>query len=715
MATAATGWSCTHGAYVVSETNTTATIRVTAYWQNVGWKYNINHVSAWVYCNGSSYQVMNGGSVNTTSGTSAYASLGYHDFTINKGTASQSISCYASITSSSSYASGTKWATASSVSVAAKPSYTVKYNANGGTGAPGNQTKWYGTNLTLSSTKPTKTGHNFVRWNTNTSNTGTAYSPGGTYTGNAALTLYAIWTPHTYTVSYNANGGTGAPGNQTKTYGVNLTLSSTKPTRTNYNFKGWSTSASGSVVYAAGATYTNNSAVTLYAVWELAYTKPRITSFTAQRCTSDGTASETGTYIKATFNWATDYETPTIAIQYKSQGASDWTREWGNNNTGKSGSISQIVGAGEISIETSYKVRVYVSDSGGTTYSSELPIGTVKFPIDVKAGGTGVAIGKVAESSDLFDVNLPTKYRSSVNIDGTITVKDKPLLVGTNGLAQRFTVGGEADVYYPVLFRRQQVNGLCDGFPYGKMSLSRFYAWEAPNTWNTSTHRGGLTFSWYWTGDSCWGGNDHSLKVLRFHEQYCKMVGGIQGTTNGVIVWLRGGGARYQFESDYGLGIYITVCLTGYTDERPVTFSPISYDRNKVITQILKQKVSPGIASLYTNSSGSNGTINLSDGAYGFEYLEIFYKDNSNFFNSTRVYNPSANPKADLTVTWSNSTNTYTKTKPMYIYNDKIVGMDVNHYTQIRFGTDGVSYLSAANNIYVVKVLGYRSMPDDQA
>ena len=46
-----------------------------------------------------------------------------------------------------------------------------------------------------------------------------------------------------WNISYNANGGSGAPGTQTKKYGTSLTLSSTKPTRTGYTFLGWSTSS----------------------------------------------------------------------------------------------------------------------------------------------------------------------------------------------------------------------------------------------------------------------------------------------------------------------------------------------------------------------------------------------------------------------------------------------------------------------------------------
>ena len=74
--------------------------------------------------------------------------------------------------------------------------------------------------------------------------------------------------PNTYTVSYNANGGSGAPASQTKTQGTTLKLSTTIPTRSGYIFKGWATSSSGSVVYNAGGSYTKDAAITLYAVWE---------------------------------------------------------------------------------------------------------------------------------------------------------------------------------------------------------------------------------------------------------------------------------------------------------------------------------------------------------------------------------------------------------------------------------------------------------------
>ena len=147
--------------------------------------------------------------------------------------------------------------------------YTITYNANGGNGAPSNQIKKHGENITLSSVKPTKTGYTFTGWNTSSNGSGTSYSSGGTYSNNSNVTLYAQWKANTYTITYNANGGNGAPSNQTKKHGENITLSSVKPTKTGYTFTGWNTSSNGSgTSYSSGGTYSNNSNVTLYAQWQ---------------------------------------------------------------------------------------------------------------------------------------------------------------------------------------------------------------------------------------------------------------------------------------------------------------------------------------------------------------------------------------------------------------------------------------------------------------
>ncbi len=89
---------------------------------------------------------------------------------------------------------------------------TVNYNANGGSGAPESQNKYNTVDLTLSSTKPTRTGYAFVSWNTSSDGSGTSYQPESKYTANESVTLYAIWkgtdtTPPTCTLSIDASSG----------------------------------------------------------------------------------------------------------------------------------------------------------------------------------------------------------------------------------------------------------------------------------------------------------------------------------------------------------------------------------------------------------------------------------------------------------------------------------------------------------------------------
>lgn len=176
---------------------------------------------------------------------------------------------------SSGFSHGTDYATTTvTVPAIARPTYTVSYNANGGSGAPSNQTKQHDITLTLSSVKPTRDGYEFAGWGTSATDTGVKYSAGGQYTGNANITLYAIWSNVAkLTLAYNANGGTGAPSSQTHLINTVSKISGVKPTRDKYVFLGWSTSNTATTpTYIVDGQYTNNSftdgaTVTLYAVW----------------------------------------------------------------------------------------------------------------------------------------------------------------------------------------------------------------------------------------------------------------------------------------------------------------------------------------------------------------------------------------------------------------------------------------------------------------
>lgn len=322
-----------------------------------------------------------------------------------------------SASGSVSYAAGASYTANAAVTLYAVwkiNTYTVSYNANGGSNPPSSQTKTYGKALTLSSTKPTRTGHTFQGWATSSGGS-VAYAPGASYTANAAATLYAVWKINTYTVTYNANGGTlGSVKTQPKTYGTALKLTGTA-TRPDYTFKGWATSAGGSVVYASGANYTANADVTLYAVWERSYEKPKISSISVTRCNSNGDPADDGTYARVKFNWTSSVASPWAYIDWKASADSSWSGSRSIELSDTSGKVDEIIGSGALSTEKSYSIRVTVDD-GKDPQSTTKNLPGVVFPIDVLAKGKGVSIGKPAELTDTFDVGFTGKFRKDVEI-----------------------------------------------------------------------------------------------------------------------------------------------------------------------------------------------------------------------------------------------------------------------------------------------------------
>ena len=240
---------------------------------NISFKAYVKMGSSWtynsiaIYFGGKEYTVF-----NSSSGSKHTASNG----TYSTSAISTSVSTNGTTASITVGVNGTVWNPSSAkknytftISGIPSPTYAVKYDANGGSGAPGNQTKTYGTALTLSSTKPTRANYDFVKWNTKADGSGTSYNPGASYTGNAALTLYAIWVLAGHNITFNANGGTGAPATIFKNADATITIPTTVPVRSGYDFLGWATSAGGTAVYQPGDSYSTNAALNLYAVWDI--------------------------------------------------------------------------------------------------------------------------------------------------------------------------------------------------------------------------------------------------------------------------------------------------------------------------------------------------------------------------------------------------------------------------------------------------------------
>ena len=316
------------------------------------------------------------------------------------------------------------------VVVPAWDSYTVTYNANGGSGAPSKQTKWKGQALTISSTKPTKSGYTFVCWSTSPSATENStsdkkYDPGDSFTTDNTTTLYAIW-KKTLTITYNANGGTNTPSKQeaiiyNSTTSATFTLRSVgSMTKSGYTFKGWAkTSTAKTSEYSAGASVSISSNLTLYAVWETSYVAPKISNLTVKRCTSDGTELDDGTYAKVSFSWTTFATKPTITASWKLSGGTTTLGSSSLTASGtKSGTVSAVVGGGALSIESHYVITVTVDDATQAVSKSATVSGD-EFPIEVvrdNNGKFGVGIGKKAEVAGYLDVAYSTRLRSNLRL-----------------------------------------------------------------------------------------------------------------------------------------------------------------------------------------------------------------------------------------------------------------------------------------------------------
>lgn len=84
---------------------------------------------------------------------------------------------------------------------------------------------------------------------------------------NIKTSVDILYKKKTYTITYDANGGSGAPNPQYKFHDRPLKISKTRPTREGYTFGGWYAQEEGVRLYPAGGTFTKNASTTLIALW----------------------------------------------------------------------------------------------------------------------------------------------------------------------------------------------------------------------------------------------------------------------------------------------------------------------------------------------------------------------------------------------------------------------------------------------------------------
>ncbi len=157
-------------------------------------------------------------------------------------------------------------------------SYTVVFNANGGTESMGNQNFTYNVSQNLTANSFTRGSDTFLGWSTSSTAETTTYTDGQSVSNlstiaDGKITLYAVWRANTYEVRFDANAGSGDMLPQTIGRSVATPLNTNVYTRSGYSFTGWNTSINGSgLSYADGHQVTNlpgdtANSITLYAQW----------------------------------------------------------------------------------------------------------------------------------------------------------------------------------------------------------------------------------------------------------------------------------------------------------------------------------------------------------------------------------------------------------------------------------------------------------------
>lgn len=160
--------------------------------------------------------------------------------------------------------------------------YTIRFSGNGGINLPASVQTCYDMHTALPSLIPQREGYTFEGWGDDAYNPRKIY-PAGSEVINLAgrrrdgeyVTLYAVWSPVSYTISFHANadGATGSMQTVTAQYGTEISLPQNGFSRDGYDFVGWATSPGGAAVFADMQTVlnltSNSEEVRLYAVWEL--------------------------------------------------------------------------------------------------------------------------------------------------------------------------------------------------------------------------------------------------------------------------------------------------------------------------------------------------------------------------------------------------------------------------------------------------------------
>ena len=198
------------------------------------------------------------------------------------------------------------------------------------------------------------------------------------------------------------NGAAGSYGSTIKSYSISGGgYSGTASTLTTGFLN-----TSGTITFTATVTDSRGrvSAAATVSITVTAYSPPYFDSVLSQRCLSNGTLDDDGTYIRgqASYGYSAcgNKNTVTRSVSYKKTTDSTWTDAGVSFSSG----TAFTFGGGAISTETSYDIRYTLADAFSTISVQDI-VSTAAVVMDFKSGGKGVAVGKVAETDNCFEVS----------------------------------------------------------------------------------------------------------------------------------------------------------------------------------------------------------------------------------------------------------------------------------------------------------------------
>lgn len=198
------------------------------------------------------------------------------------------------------------------------------------------------------------------------------------------------------------NGAAGSYGSTVSSYSI----TGGGYTSTASSFTTGFLNVSGSVTFTATVTDSRGrvSAAATVTISVVAYSPPSFASYLSQRCLSNGTINDDGTYIRGlvSYSYAScgGKNTVTRATYYKKASDTAWT----NASAAFSSGTAFTFGGGTISTETSYDIKYTLTDAF-TTIAIQDIVSTAAVVMDFKRGGRGVAVGKVSEVDNAFEVS----------------------------------------------------------------------------------------------------------------------------------------------------------------------------------------------------------------------------------------------------------------------------------------------------------------------